>query len=50
MKTKAKTENQNRNQDQSWVQSTQLTNTSQLYFDVSAVGQPARLYRLVPLP
>jgi hypothetical protein len=27
-----------------------LTNTSQLYFDVSAWGQPARLYRLVPLP
>jgi hypothetical protein len=27
-----------------------LTNTSQLYFDVSAPGQPTRLYRLVPLP
>ena len=27
-----------------------LTNTSQLYFDVSASGQPRRLYRLVPLP
>jgi hypothetical protein len=27
-----------------------LTNTSQLYFDVSAAGQPQRLYRLVPLP
>jgi hypothetical protein len=27
-----------------------LTNTSQLYFDVSAPGQPPRLYRLVPLP
>jgi len=27
-----------------------LTNTSQLYFDVSAPGQPARLYRIVPLP
>ena len=27
-----------------------LTNPSQLYFDVSALGQPARLYRLVPLP
>jgi hypothetical protein len=27
-----------------------LTNTSQLYFDVSAPMQPARLYRLVPLP
>jgi len=27
-----------------------LTNDSQLYFDVSIIGQPARLYRLVPLP
>jgi len=27
-----------------------LTNTSQLYFDVSAPGQPERLYRLVPSP
>lgn len=27
-----------------------LTNSSQLYFDVSALGQPKRLYRLVPLP
>jgi hypothetical protein len=27
-----------------------LTNTSQLYFDVSAPGQPARLYRIVPVP
>jgi hypothetical protein len=27
-----------------------LTNTSQLYFDVSAPGQPTRLYRIVPLP
>ena len=27
-----------------------LTNTSQLYFDISAPGQPQRLYRLVPLP
>jgi len=27
-----------------------LTNTSQLYFDTSSIGQPARLYRLVPLP
>jgi uncharacterized delta-60 repeat protein len=27
-----------------------LTNSSQLYFDVSAPGQPVRLYRLVPLP
>ncbi len=27
-----------------------LTNTSQLYLDVSAPGQPQRLYRRVPLP
>jgi hypothetical protein len=27
-----------------------LTNTSQLYFDVSAPGQRERLYRLVPVP
>ena len=27
-----------------------LTNTWQLYFDVSAPGQPARLYRIVPVP
>jgi hypothetical protein len=27
-----------------------LTNTSQLYFDVSAPGQPARLYQIVPVP
>ncbi len=27
-----------------------LTNTSQLYFDTSAIGQPPRLYRLVPVP
>jgi len=27
-----------------------LTNTSQLYFDVSAPGQPARLWRIVPVP
>lgn len=27
-----------------------LTNTSQLYFDVTAPGQPQRLYRLVPVP
>ena len=27
-----------------------LTNTSQLYFDTSTVGQPARLYRIVPVP
>jgi hypothetical protein len=27
-----------------------LTNTSQLYFDVSALGQPQRLYQIVPQP
>ena len=27
-----------------------LTNTSQLYFDVSALSQPPRLYRIVPVP
>jgi hypothetical protein len=27
-----------------------LTNTSQLYFDIFAPGQPERLYRLVPVP
>lgn len=27
-----------------------LTNTSQLYFDISAPHQPARLYRIVPVP
>ena len=27
-----------------------LTNTSQLYFDVTAPGQPQRLYRLAPSP
>jgi hypothetical protein len=27
-----------------------LTNTSQLYFDVSAPGQKPRLYRLTPIP
>lgn len=27
-----------------------LTNKSQLYFDVSAPGQPTRLYRIVPVP
>ena len=27
-----------------------LTNPSQLYFDVSAPGQPPRLYRLVQVP
>jgi uncharacterized repeat protein (TIGR03803 family) len=26
-----------------------LTNTTQLYFDTTAVGQPARLYRIVPI-
>jgi hypothetical protein len=35
-----------------WVtlETVTLTNTSQLYFDVSAPGQPQRLYRLVPEP
>lgn len=27
-----------------------LTNTTQLYFDTSVIGQPPRLYRIVPLP
>ncbi len=27
-----------------------LTNTSQLYFDTSSIGQPRRLYRVVALP
>jgi len=27
-----------------------LTNTSQLYFDASRIGQPARLWRIVPVP
>jgi hypothetical protein len=27
-----------------------LTNTTQLYFDVSSLGQPRRLYRIVPVP
>jgi uncharacterized repeat protein (TIGR03803 family) len=27
-----------------------LTNTSQLYFDVSAPGQPQRLYQIMPIP
>ena len=27
-----------------------ITNTSQLYLDVSAPGQPQRLYRIVPVP
>jgi hypothetical protein len=27
-----------------------LTSTSQLYFDVSVLSQPGRLYRIVPVP
>ena len=27
-----------------------LTDTSQLYFDTSSIGQPPRLWRLVPVP
>jgi hypothetical protein len=27
-----------------------LTETPQLYFDTSAIGQPTRLYRLSPVP
>ena len=27
-----------------------LTNSPQFYFDVSAIGQPARFYRLVQVP
>ena len=27
-----------------------LTNTSQLYFDTSSIGQPARLWRIAPVP
>jgi hypothetical protein len=27
-----------------------LTSGPQLYFDTSSIGQPARLYRIVPLP
>jgi hypothetical protein len=27
-----------------------LTNTTQLYFDTSVVGQPPRLYRILPVP
>ena len=27
-----------------------LTNTSQLYFDISSIGQPRRLYRVVQMP
>jgi hypothetical protein len=29
---------------------TKLTNSSQLYFDVSTVNQPQRLDRIIPLP
>jgi hypothetical protein len=32
------------------VETVTLTNSSQVYFDVSALGQPPRLYRLVPIP
>jgi hypothetical protein len=28
----------------------ELTNTSQLFFDVSSIDQPRRLYRIVPVP
>jgi hypothetical protein len=36
----------------SWValDTVMLTNTSQLYFDIAAPGQPPRLYRLVQVP
>jgi hypothetical protein len=35
-----------------WVtlETVALTNTSQLYFDTSSVGQPARLWRVAPVP
>jgi hypothetical protein len=35
-----------------WVtlDTVRLTNTSQLYFDTSSIGQPGRLWRLVPMP
>ena len=35
-----------------WVtmDTVRLTNASQLYFDVSSIGQPRRLYRIVPVP
>ena len=35
-----------------WVKlgTVSLTNTSQLYFDVSAIAQPPRLWRIVPVP
>jgi hypothetical protein len=32
------------------VDTVTLTNTSQLYFDVTSIGQPPRLYRIVPVP
>jgi hypothetical protein len=34
----------------STVDTVTLTETPQLYFDTSAIGQPARLYRLSPVP
>ena len=34
-----------------WVTLTTMrTNTPQLYFDTSAIGQPRRLYRIMPMP
>jgi hypothetical protein len=35
-----------------WVSLATLTftNTPQLYFDTSVIGQPARLYRIIALP
>ena len=35
-----------------WVtlETVTLTNTAQFYFDVSVLGQPARLYRITPVP
>ena len=35
-----------------WIQldTITLTNTSEFYFDTSVIGQPSRLYRVVPLP
>ena len=37
---------------EAWVtlDTVSLTNTSQLYFDVTAIIQPPRLYRIVPVP
>lgn len=32
------------------VDTVALTNSSQMYFDTSAIGQPPRLWRVVPLP